>query len=202
MFPLIHITAFLTLIATLSPTIALACPSEMDKEYGIQLTRTEPFFSMLLQEADGGLTERRILFRDAQPEKVASLYLHPLIVGRREGKNGSTFLDYSAPFEDLNRLNEIGEWQSDVVFRAGTRLLASGTTIIKFLGNSSVKIGACRYKVWHIEDRLELEERTPIVFEKWYSPQLNVVLRIMRMRLDGQPMNEIAFDQITIGQGT
>ena len=178
---------------------AVACPQAMDRENGLILTRTDPFFSVLFRPTDQGLTEQRIMDRGAGPEEVSTVYPHPLVVGERVSSTTTLSLSYSAPVSQLDRLNETRTWQSDVVLQSGQEVLGRGTAILSFLGTSTIAIGACRYDVWQVEDRFELEGREPIVFDKFYSPKLGLVLNAIRLSPNRDPISTVEFDTIEEG---
>ena len=178
---------------------AVACPQAMDRENGLVLTRTDPFFSVLLRPSDQGLTEQRIMDRGAEPEEVSTVYPHPLVPGERVARNGTLSLSYSAAVSQLDRLDETGTWKSDVVLRSGQDELGHGAATLSFLGKQTMSVGECQYDVWQVEDRFELEGREPIVFDKFYSPKLGVVLESVRLTPTREPITMIAFDKIEAG---
>ena len=183
----------------LSAQSVWACPQALDRENGLILTRTDPFFSSFYRPTDQGLTEQRIMERGAGPQEVSTVYPHPLVVGKRVGRNGTLSLSYSAAVSLLDRLNETGTWQSDVVLRSGQDELGRGTATLSFLGNSTIAVGECRYDVWQVEDRFELEGREPIVFDKFYSPKLGLVLNAIRLSPNREPISTVEFDTIETG---
>ena len=176
-----------------------ACPQALDRENGLILTRTDPFFSVLFRSSDQGLTEQRIMDRGAGPEEVSTVYPHPLVVGERVSSTATLSLSYSAPVSQLDRLDETGTWRSDVVLQSGQEVLGRGTATLSFLGNSTIAIGACQYDVWQVEDRFELEGREPIVFDKFYSPKLGLVLNAIRLSPNRDPISTVEFDTIEEG---
>ena len=177
---------------------ALACPKEMG-ETGIVLTRTSPFFSIYVSDTERGLTEQRIMVRGAAPENVSSVYPHPLVIGQRAGGDGVLSLTYAKPTSQLDRLDRIGHWTSDVVLRSGQTPVGTGKATLSFLGDATISIGTCTYDVWHVEDRLELESRAPIIFDKFYSPALGVVLKTVKLTQKREPIDMVEFNEIAVG---
>ncbi len=185
-----------TVFLVLGAQAAMACPQSLDPQGGLVLTRTDPFFAVILKATEEGLTEQRVMERDSGPEPVSTLYPHPLVVGERAARNGTLSLSYATAVSQLDRLNETGVWQSDVVLRSGQDELGRGTATLSFRGNQTMSVGECRYDVWHVEDRLELEGRAPIIFDKFYSPTLGVVLEAVKLTPNREPITMISFDKI------
>ncbi|MGO7035988.1 hypothetical protein ACCT19_34885, partial [Rhizobium ruizarguesonis] len=52
-----------------------------------------------------------------------------------------------------------------------------------------------------VNSRLELTGLPPIIFEQYYSPELRVVLRSVRLGPSNQPLSELRFDRFQIGWG-
>ena len=66
------------------------------------------------------------------------------------------------------------------------------------LDKGLVSIGECEYEAWRVENRLEIDGRSPIVFEKFYSPLLGVVIKTIKIAPDGKRLSAVEFDEIEL----
>lgn len=73
------------------------------------------------------------------------------------------------------------------------------TTTVTFEKWAEETIGSCSYPVWVVKGRMELQGLSPIIFEQYYSPNLNLVLRSIRLDPSGHPISEVRFDRFQIG---
>lgn len=178
---------------------ALACPKEMDAANGIVLTRASTFFSALFKPKGEGITEQRIMIRGAEPEDISSFYPHPLVIGKHISKNGELNIEYKKPLVALDELNNTNNWVSEVVVKSGDTEIGTGTAVVSFIGYDVITIGECTYDVWRISDRLELKDSQPIIFEKYFSPELKLVLASITMSNEGEPISGVMFDEIKNG---
>ncbi|WP_106796631.1 hypothetical protein [Rhizobium sp. H4] len=176
------------------------CLTANETKQGVLLTREVPFFSVFYKPDGPGLTEQKLVERNRSLQPVSAVYLHPLLVERRVGPNGTHELKYANAIA-LDDLPQKKTWQSDTTLFINGKKSVSGTTFIRFDGLGEETIASCSYKVWAINSRLELTELPPIIFEQYYSPELRLVLRSVRLSASGQPIDEVRFDRFEIGWG-
>lgn len=176
------------------------CLTANETKQGVLLTREAPFYSVFYKPDDPGLTEQRLMERDGSLQPVSAVYLHPLLVEKRVSASGTHELKYANAIA-LDDLPQKKNWQSDTTLFINGKKTVSGTTSIRFDGLREETIASCSYKVWAINSRLKLQELPPIIFEHYYSPELHLVLRSVRLNTANQPLSEIRFDRFQIGWG-
>lgn len=155
----------------------------------------------MFYKPDGpGLTEQRLMERNHSLQPVSAVYLHPLLVEKRVSASGTHELKYAnaIALEDLPKKKN---WQSETTLFINGQKSVSGATVIRFDGWGEETIASCSYKVWAINSRLELTELPPIIFEQYYSPELRLVLRSVRLSPSNKPLSEVRFDRFQIGWG-
>ncbi|ARM12954.1 MULTISPECIES: hypothetical protein [Rhizobium] len=176
------------------------CLTANETKQGVLLTREVPFFSVFYKPDGPGLTEQKLVERNHSLQPVSAVYLHPLLVEKRVGPNGTHELKYANAIA-LDDLPQKKTWQSDTTLFLNGKKSVSGTTFIRFDGLGEEAIASCSYKVWAINSRLELTGLPPIIFEQYYSPELRLVLRSVRLGPSNQPLSEVRFDRFQIGWG-
>ncbi|MBX5172279.1 hypothetical protein HJB84_20805 [Rhizobium sp. NZLR1b] len=176
------------------------CLTANETKQGVLLTREAPFYSVFYKPDGPGLTEQRLMERDGSLQPVSAVYLHPLLVEKRVSASGMHELKYANAIA-LDDLPQKKNWQSDTTLFINGKKSVSGTTFMRFDGLGEETIASCSYKVWAINSRLELTELPPIIFEQYYSPELHLVLRSVKLGPSNQPLSEIRFDRFQIGWG-
>jgi len=192
----IAIVAFLASTAVASAQDV--CPTIENLKPGIRLTRAEPYFSMVYSATAKGLAEARVMQRDGVIEKVSTLYSHALLPIERIGDTGTLSLRYSQNPMLLSRLDEEGVWTSDVTLKVDDTEVAQGSFTLEYLRQEDTQIGACTYATWVVKDTLALQGGAPISYIKHFSPELGLVLRVLRLDENGQPLSLVAVDEISI----
>ncbi|MGO8503791.1 hypothetical protein AB9F35_20115 [Rhizobium leguminosarum] len=182
------------------------CLTAKETKQGVLLTREVPFFSVFYKPDGPVLTEQKLVERNRSLQPVSAVYLHPLLVEKRVGPNGTHELKYANANANaiaiaLDDLPQKKNWQSDTTLFINGKKSVSGTTFIRFDGLGEETIASCSYKVWAINSRLELTGLPAIIFEQYYSPDLNLVLRSVRLGPSNQPLSEVRFDRFQIGWG-
>ena len=176
----------------------MACPLAIAPDEALRLTRASPLFSALLQQTDRGLSEQRTADRGSGSETVVAIYPHPLIVGERTSAQSVLTINYSAGTSNLDRLDQNRTWESDVTLKSGSHIIGKGSATLTMLDKGLVSIGECEYEAWRVENRLEIDGRSPIVFEKFYSPLLGVVIKTIKIAPDGKRLSAVEFDEIEL----
>ncbi|TLX14375.1 hypothetical protein [Rhizobium sp. MHM7A] len=176
------------------------CLTANETKQGVLLTREEPFYSVFYKPDGPVLTEQRLMDRDGSLQPVSAEYVHPLLVEKRVSANGTHELKYANPIA-LDDLPQKKNWQSDTTLFINGKKSDSGTTFMRFDGFGEETIASCSYKVWAINSRLKLAELPPIIFEQYYSPELHLVLRSVRLSASGRPISEVRFDRFEVGWG-
>ncbi|WP_233284262.1 MULTISPECIES: hypothetical protein [Agrobacterium] len=174
------------------------CLTPNQTKQGVLLTREQPFFSVFYKPTQSGLTEQRLMVRRGSLEPISAEYLHPLLVTKRISAKGVQELTYS----DATRLDDLpvkGNWRSGTTLFVNSQRTVGGTTTITFEKWAEETIGFCSYPVWVVKSRVELQGLSPIIFEQYYSPKLNLVLRSIRLDPSGHPISEVRFDWFQIG---
>ncbi len=157
------------------------CLTPKETKQGVLLTREQPFFSVFYKPTQSGLTEQRLMARHASLEPISAEYLHPLLVTKRISAKGVQELTYS----DATTLDDLplkGNWRSGTTLFLNGQKTVAGTITITFEKWAEETIGSCSYPVWVVKDRMELQGLSPIIFEQYYSPSLNLVLRSIETR--------------------
>ncbi|WP_348630492.1 hypothetical protein [Rhizobium leguminosarum] len=162
--------------------------------------RVVPFYSVFYKPDGPGLTEQKLVERNRSLQPVSAVYLHPLLVEKRVSASGTHELKYANAIA-LDDLPQKKNWQSETTLFINGKKSISGATIIRFDGWEKETIASCSYKVWAINSRLELTGLPPIIFEQYYSPELRVVLRSVRLGPSNRPLSEVRFDRFHIGWG-
>ncbi len=175
--------------------ITLAAPASSNC---LLLTREVPFYSVFYKPDGPGLTEQRLMERDRSLQPVSAVYLHPLLVEKRVSASGTHELKHANAIA-LDDLPQKKNWQSETTLFINGKKSVSGATIIRFDGWGEETIASCSYKVWAINSRLELTGLPPIIFEQYYSPELRVVLRSVRLGPSNRPLSEVRFDRFASG---
>jgi len=176
------------------------CLTANETKQGVLLTREEPFYSVFYKPDGPGLTEQKLVERNHSLQPVSAVYLHPLLVEKRVSANGTHELKYANAIA-LDDLPQKKNWQSDTTLFLNGKKSVSGTTSIRFDGWGEETISSCSYKVWAINSRLALTGLPPIIFEQYYSPELHLVLRSVRLGPSDRPISEVRFDRLQIGWG-
>ena len=180
-------------------TMSSACPVSLEQSGTITLTRTDPYFSVVMENSRQGLKESRVMERDGQRERVTTYYGHPLITTKRTDAKGTLNLVYAKPLDDLNRLPEVRVWKSDVALKVGSRTASRGTMTVLYLGEQVEEVGDCEYDVWMAQTKLELEGASTNAFNMRFSPELGLVLRATRLDEKNYPVSYVGYDEIIEG---
>ena len=188
--------AFLMIAA---PALA-ECPSDDVKDGGIVLTHASPYLSVTYEKAKEGLSETKVTKSGKNPKMVVSVYSHPLLVVKRTAGNEVLELIYSRDFGDLARLAEYKKWTSNVELVVNGKNEGRGTESLEFERTSQLSIGRCRYEVWKINEILSFVGKKPISDTKYYSPKLNIVLRVTFRAPNGRIITDTTYDKIALLQ--
>lgn len=186
-----------SLFFTCTSLAQAACPTAGDLATGVKLIRDTPFFGSVFTRNGTVVAEQRLRATNGDLSPAKSLYPHPLIIGRRESDRGVLELRYVEDTNALNTLPRIKVWRSKTLLISDEAQVDQGVSEITFLQSGAITVGQCTYDVWHVNTRLMLGNRAPIVFEKAYAPDLDLVLRSTKMTADNQPISVVEFDQIT-----
>ncbi len=174
------------------------CLTPKETKQGVLLTREQPFFSVFYKPTQSGLTEQRLMARHASLDPISAEYLHPLLVTKRISAKGLQELTY-ADATTLDDLPQKGNWRSGTTLFLNGQKTIAGTTTITFEKWAEETIGLCSYPVWVVKSSVELQGLPPIIFEQYYSANLNLVLRSIRLDPSGHPISEVRFDRFQIG---
>ncbi len=187
------------LTATLMASQVLAeCPGGPLGPQGLKLTRTEPFMEVIYRPSPEGVVESRRQMRDGEMQTKTTIYSHPLMVGKQISANGELILNYDQNVQDLAKLDASKKWTSKVSLLIGNDVVDTGNAGAEFKALESVSIGACQYKVWVVEDYLELKQSGKMIYAHFYAPDLGVVLQVLSLDEKSQPTSLVAFDKIEI----
>lgn len=171
-----------------------ACPTRTDLADGIRLTRTDPFLTSLYHVDDTGLWELRSF--SAGETGPRSFYPHPLAVGMRDGDGPTLAVAYAGDPADLDRLDMLQTWGSDITLLRDGEAIEEGYFEVTLLGIEQISVGGCTYTAWNTRDILVLGGGEPILFEKFYAPDLGLVLRTARIDQDGVGISTVIMDRI------
>lgn len=170
---------------------------ENDIKKGVVLTRDNPFFSTLYREKDGLIEERRIMSRGKASEPVSAKYAHALLPRERLSPKGAQEIFYSGEIR-LSRLPELEVWMTNFVLRDHRKMTAEGRVQLRFLEFGNETISDCSYRVWKVRVTTIMINGAPIIFDQYYAPDLNLVLRSVTMTEGGSPISEVRFDRAEI----
>lgn len=189
----------IALTATVMASQVLAeCPSGPLGPQGLKLTRTEPFMEVIYRPSPEGVVESRRQMRDGEMQTKTTIYSHPLMVGKQISANGELILNYDQNVHDLAKLDASKKWTSKVSLLIGNDVVDTGNAGAEFKALESVSIGACQYKVWVVEDYLELKQSGKMIYVHYYAPDLGVVLQVLSLDENSKPVSMVAFDKIEI----
>lgn len=187
----------LTVTLMASQTLA-ECPSGPLGPKGLKLTRTDPFMEIIYQPSPEGVVESRRQMRDGEMQTKKIIYSHPLMVGKHISDNGELILNYDQNVQELAKLDTSKKWTSKVSLLIGNEVVDTGSTGAEFKALESISIGTCKYKVWVVEDYLDLKQSGKMIYAHFYSPELGVVLKVLSLDEKSQPTSIVAFDKIEI----
>ncbi len=172
------------------------CPSGPLGPEGLKLTRYNPFMELVYQPSPEGVVELRKQDRGGFTQTRTSVYPHPLMVGKQISENGELVLQYDRPVSDLHRLDKTKVWDANAKLLIGGKVVDQGVAHAQFKAIEKISIGTCVYKVWVVEDYINLTETGKTAFAHFYSPDLGVVLQALALDENSRPVSIVAFDKI------
>lgn len=174
----------------------VTCPTMADLDQGITLIRGEPFYSNVMTHTEDGLAEARIVTRDGVRETVSSTYAHALAVTQRIGANGTLGLTYAGDTFEMDQLDTLGTWMTDVTLSTDGVPTVTGTFRATFVARISFPIGACEFETWQVRTELDLADRAPLRMDRYFAPALGISLGAVSLDADGNPISGVIFDDI------
>lgn len=172
------------------------CLVENDIKKGVVLTR-DNLFSTLYRENGGLIEEQRIMSRGKGLEPVSAKYVHALLPSERVSAKGRQEIFYSGEIR-LARLPELEVWKTNFILRDHRKMTAEGRVELRFLDFDKETVAECSYRVWKVRVTTTMINGVPIIFDQYYAPDLNLVLRSVRVAEDGTSMSEVRFDRAEI----
>ena len=95
----------------------------------------------------------------------------------------------------------VENWSSNIKFYRNSELFSEGEFEAEITGVSSVSIENCIYKTWTVETTLTFDKGgAPIRYKKEYAPELNWVIKNIRLARSGIPISQTSYDKITVGK--
>lgn len=181
-----------------SAVAADKCASNMNGEgYNFRLSSEQSATITNHQKVDGGYQEIKTLVKDGNTFVSTALYSHPLLVIMREFGENTFVTSYPDDGADLNKLPD--DKTFDTAFRmfVGEEFIANGKKQIEFLGQEDVTIGYCTYQnVWKVRDTTVIDELVPVVIEKYYASDLELVIRSVVIDAAGNIKSDTSYDKI------
>lgn len=181
-----------------SAAAADTCASAInDKGYNFRLSSAQSATITNHQKVDGGYQEIKTLVKDGNTFVSKALYSHPLLVIMREFGENTFVTSYPDGGADLNLLPDNKRFDTAFKMFVGEEFIANGKKQIEFLGQESVTIGDCTYKdVWKVRDTTVIDELVPIVIEKYYASDLELVIRSVVIDAAGNIKSDTSYDKI------
>ncbi len=197
----ILISVVLVCLASTPGIATPRCPTVEDLKTGITFTRSSPLFSELVVKAGRDIKVHRIMTSKGETTEIVSSYTHPIAVEERRSSSSVLSITYSSDPKELTNLDKLENWSSDIKFFQNSELFSEGVFEVELIGTSSVTIEDCTYSTWTIETTLAFDKGgAPIRYRKEYAPDLNWVLKNIRLARSGIPISQVSYDKITIGQ--
>jgi hypothetical protein len=188
----------LALGATALPALAWAqCPTRDDLATGVTLTRVEPLFQSSFALTDGKLVENRVVGTGSEAQQIRADYLHGLV---NTGSDSARGLFQSVVFEDvraLDRLPELQLWESAIRASWNGELVGDGLLTLLYLETVPFEIDDCVYQTWYVQETSIIDTLDPIYLDKYYAPELGLVLATVTVDQDGQPISNVVYDTAT-----
>ena len=78
----------------------------------------------------------------------------------------------------------------------GEQILETGTFELRYKHSSSIYVGACRYKVWVVQQQMSPQGTPGPIFEQHFSPDLATIIGTMKKSADGERISGVFFDKI------
>ncbi|QPZ91689.1 hypothetical protein [Thioclava electrotropha] len=187
--------------APLTPARAADCPdTKALHAAGVTLTRNTPKMAQAYRYENGTLTSYRVDDPELGRPPKRERYDHPLAVSLQEMDGRSFALIYDDDPARLDQLPQLGNWRTPVSLKVDGETKDRGTISYAYRGTGSVQIGACRYDVWQVVERIVMGKlRT--AFLKEFSPKAGLVLRVTKLDPEtGKAQSQVAFDRIETRQ--
>ncbi|SIN79023.1 hypothetical protein [Vannielia litorea] len=161
-----------TLCALVATPAAAACPVAADLEAGLRARLEATEVTLVISARDG------TILRDAPGlpgGQMRMAYLHPLLVSETGPAAAPTRYAYAADPAPLDRLDELGRWQSGVTIAPAGAAVREGEVVVRYLGPSVAVAGACRYPAWEVSITVSVGWMAPLETRHIYAPDLGLV---------------------------
>ncbi|MCU4652916.1 hypothetical protein N8I71_08735, partial [Roseibacterium sp. SDUM158016] len=186
------------LVAMAAPVAAQTpCPTRADLPGGVNLVRIEPYFASSFSLAAYGLTETRVIGRGEDARNVTARYVHGLLnIDQREAR-GDFAMTLDADPALLDRLPEIGVWESAVSATWNGDFVGHGVYAAIFVETVPWEIGECTYDTWYVQETLVIDTLDPIFVDKYYAPALGLVIATVMVTQEGEAISNVVYDEVT-----
>lgn len=186
-----------SVLAAALPMAALAdCPTRKDLGGGVTLTRHDPFLQSRFVETAGGILETRSVGTGPEAVDVSARYLHGLVSTEFDGPGG---LFQMAVFEDpadVDRLPEIGRWESLVHVAWDGEFRGEGVLTLIYIETVPLEFEACAYDTWYVQSTIDVDTLDPIFNDFYYAPDLGLVLLSVVVTEKGEAVSNVFFDRV------
>lgn len=180
-----------------APALASSsCPNEPVSVTPVQLTRMKGFMENTMSWTPRGFVTTSQAERAGKRVTTTYMTQHPLVPGSltRDGKRIE--LVYDRSFEDIPKLKSLKRWSASYTATMGEQILETGTFELRYKHSSSIYVGACRYKVWVVQQQMSPQGTPGPIFEQHFSPDLATIIGTMKKSAEGERISGVFFDKI------
>jgi hypothetical protein len=188
------LVAFCTMAAQASAQTT--CPTRDDLAGGIDLVRSEPYYVSSFVLDGEGLGETRIIGQGADARNITATYVHGLLnIDQREAR-GDFAMTLDADPALLDRLPQIGRWESSLTATWNGEFVGYGVYVANFIEMVPWEIGACTYDTWYVQETLVIDTLDPVFVDKYFAPELGLVIAAVEVTEQGEPIGNVVYDRI------
>lgn len=190
---------------------AQGCPTVADFTDGI-ITRDTALAEMyLFKQVDGQCTRSLLTYATApnpvtQPTDTydmsrllpfeVSNFDHLLFIPTGSPQDRSRYT-YQKPVRDIATLFVNGQWENRISMLSGQTVRQRGTHKITVLEEATLDLGECSYATYRLEDTISLNGEELRQHERWYAPDLGLVLQQSGMMMSHRDIqNAYKFDEV------
>jgi hypothetical protein len=104
---------------------------------------------------------------------------------------------YQKPVRDIATLFVNGQWENRISMLSGQTVRQRGTHKITVLEEATLDLGECSYATYRLEDTISLNGEELRQYERWYAPDLGLVLQQSGMMMSHRDIqNAYKFDEV------
>ena len=190
------IKLLITFSIILPTSVHATCPEALQFDKYLILSRVSPYYKHEYFLAGDSIKKKVTSFKRGKIHQNEQKIVNGLIVLERFSTKINLTVSYESSTDEIKNLPEIKEWHSKIKMFKNGIYFKSGIYVLKYIKTTKETIGECAYTVWEVVEETKFKNTPPILFRKFYSPQLRVVLRSANLRKENITKAEIKFDSI------